>query len=234
MLANDLPLLSWDDDKLFGRLAEIKKEFKWERNSLYKHLIHAINFGQKARGARDKIYEETGIYHSTSLLDRLMDLYRIDLFPSIPKWQMATQQLAHKQRYLRNAFGYIHYFYAVFDFKRHKIGDEFIVNSPAQAATPRRCWRSCRSQMLLELSRRPMLRLYYDRYEEAGQWLRLTVHDELMAECPKEKADSVVAVMEEEMSKPIPELAMPKHYNLGSHLSILVESKKGTRWSEMD
>ena len=42
---NDLPLLSWDDDKLFARLAEIKKEFGQDRNSLYKHLVHACLTG---------------------------------------------------------------------------------------------------------------------------------------------------------------------------------------------
>ncbi|MCA1841500.1 MAG: hypothetical protein LC723_14555, partial [Actinobacteria bacterium] len=57
---NDLPLLSWDDEKLFTRLGEIKKEFSADRNALYKHLVHGANFMQGPRGAAEKILAETG------------------------------------------------------------------------------------------------------------------------------------------------------------------------------
>ena len=43
--ANDLPLLSWDDDKLSKRLKEIKGEFSTDRNNLYKHLVHGCVTG---------------------------------------------------------------------------------------------------------------------------------------------------------------------------------------------
>ena len=69
------------------------------------------------------------------------------------------------------------------------------------------------------------------RFEEAGQYLRLTVHDELWAEVPEALAASVIEVLMEEMGKPIPELAMPPEWGLGPELSILVEAKMGKTWA---
>ena len=115
--ANDLPLVSWDDDKLRTRLAEIKREFKHERNALYKHLVHAINFGQTAKGAREKIYEETDVLVDLKDLHQVMGVY-MELFPLIPKWHDKVKLQAHKERYLRNAFGYVHKFFKVYDWQK--------------------------------------------------------------------------------------------------------------------
>jgi hypothetical protein len=56
--ANDLPDLSWEDSRLFSRLAELKKDLKHERNSLYKHLVHGANYLQSPNGARDHIFKQ--------------------------------------------------------------------------------------------------------------------------------------------------------------------------------
>ena len=53
--ANDLPDVNWPNDRLIPHLAALKKEFKHERNSLYKHLVHGANFMQGAKGAAEKI-----------------------------------------------------------------------------------------------------------------------------------------------------------------------------------
>ena len=237
--ANDLPLLSWDDEKLFGRLAEIKKEFKWDRNNLYKHLVHAINFGQGPQGAQQTIYKATGTNHDVHILRKLMALYGEELFPSIPKWQEETRRRADRDGFLRNAFGYVHHFFGVFDRKRHWVGDkartkgQWIVNcrpGPDASAVLAFGPQSNAAAILKEA----MLRLYFDRFEEAGQYMRLPIHDELMYEAPEELIEGVMKVYEHEMSKLIPELAMPESWGLGPELSILVESKAGKRWSSMD
>ena len=239
MLANDLPLLSWDDEKLFGRLAEIKREFKWDRNTLYKHLVHAINFGQEAKGARTKIHKDTGIFHELRLLKQLMSLYREELFPSIPKWQTAIRQQADKDGYLKNAFGYVHTFHAVYEMRKHRVGTvngeggEVVWNSHAGPDASKVLAFKPQSTAA-GILKEAMLRLFEERWEEVGQYLRLTLHDELWAEAPEDKAAEVVRVMEEEMGKPIPQLALPAHYNLGPFLSIEVESKIGKTWSAME
>ncbi len=225
----DLPQLSWSDDQLFGRLAEIKKEFKKERNSLYKHLIHAINFGQGAYGARDKIYEETGILYDTKLISKLMSIYK-ELFPSIPNWQTAIREEAADQGFLTNAFSYVHRFNHVYKWEKNKWGVwERKLGDDAEAVLAFRP-QSNAAGILKEA----MLRLYFNRFEEAGQYMRLTTHDELLWECPPELMEQVDAVFVEEMERPIPQLPIPEEWGFGPYLHVKSEGKYGDRWGVME
>jgi len=78
-----------------------------------------------------------------------------------------------------------------------------------------------------------ILRLYFKRYEEAGQYLRLQVHDEIMMEVPEDIVDKVDLILTEEMEKPILEMRMSSSWKMGEYLTILTESKKGKRWGIM-
>lgn len=225
---NDLPLLSWSDDRLFARLAEIKNAFKEDRNSLYKHLVHAINFGQGPQGAQEKIYKETDIVYSTKLIGRLMGIYK-ELFPSIPRWHRTVREQAHGDRLLRNAFGYVHRFNAVYSWKRNPLGEwEKILGDDAEAVLAFRPQSNAAGIM-----KEALLRLYQNRFEEAGQYLRLTIHDEILCECPEGYAERLDAILLEEMETPVSVLPLPESYGMGSHLSILTESKKGSIWGTM-
>ena len=227
--ANDLPQLSWDDDKLFSRLAEIKKEFKTERNNLYKHLIHAKAFGQGEYGARDKIFEETGIIYDVKLIRRLMDIYE-ELFPLITKWQKDVRLQAHDQGFLKNAYGYIHRFNHVFRFEKDKYSDtwERKLGDDAEAVLA-----FLPQSNAAGIIKEAMLRLYFERFEEAGQFMRLTTHDEILWECPPEILYEVDEVVRQEMERPISELPLPSSYNMGQHLWIYSEAKSGLRWGDM-
>lgn len=226
--ANDLPLCSWDDEKLFRRLAEIKAEFKEDRNNLYKHLVHAINFGQGPTGAQEKIYKETDILYPVKLISRLMNIYK-ELFKSIPAWHNTTRIQAHDARLLRNAFGYVHRFNAVYSFKRDPMGGwEKVLGDDAEAVLAFRPQSNAAGIM-----KEALLRLYFDRFEEAGQYLRLTIHDEILFQCPAELYEQVDLVIKEEMEKPVLQLPLPASYNQGTHLAILTEPKKGARWGIM-
>jgi hypothetical protein len=61
--ANDLPHLEWEDSRLRVRLGEIKKEFKRDRNEVFKHLVHGGNFLQTPAGAQKLIFKETEVQH---------------------------------------------------------------------------------------------------------------------------------------------------------------------------
>ena len=225
--ANDLPQLSWDDEKLFKRLAEIKKEFGYERNSLFKHLVHAINFGQGALGARDKVYEETDILFDVKRISRAMDVYR-ELFPKIPTWQKDIRLQAHDAGYLRNAYGYTHRFSHVFAYKlRNGIWDK-VPGDDAEAVLAFKPQSTAAGIMKAAL-----LVLYNEYFEQAGQFLRLTIHDEILCECPEERRKQVDAVLQKVMEAPIQELPLPESYGMGSHLAILTEPKWGARWGSM-
>ena len=227
--ANDLPQLSWDDDKLFTRLAEIKQEFKKDRNNLYKHLVHAINFGQGHYGARDKIYEETNIIYDPKLILKLMDIYKA-LFPAIPAWQKNIRLQAHDQGFLKNDFNYIHRFNHVFRFEKDKFTDEW-ERKPGDDAEAVLAFKP--QSNAAGIMKEAMLRLYFERFNEAGQFMRLTTHDELMWECPPEILEDVDRVFVEEMERPIPQMPLPESFNMGTHLRVLSEGKYGYRWGEM-
>lgn len=225
--ANDLPDLSWDDARLTKRLSEIKSEFKHDRNSLYKHLTHAINFGQGPKGAQEKIYKETDIIQPLNTIATVMGIYK-ELFPEIPKWHHDVRLQADRDGYLRNAFGYVMRFNKVFSWK--KVGKKWdqIPGDDAQrvlAAKP----QSNAAGIIKE----SILRLYFDRFEDAGQYLRLQVHDENFMEVPMELATHVDQVMQEEMERPVPELKLPASWGMGEYLSIGTEGKIGARWGEM-
>lgn len=228
LTANDLPQLCWDDEKLFGRLDDIKKAFKSERNNLYKHLVHAINFGQSAKGAQDKIYKETNIMHPVNVVVLAMDIYKKELFPSIPRWHNNIRLQAHSDGYLRNAFGYIHRFNHVFANKLRNGHWERILGEDAEAVLAFKP-QSTAAGIMKEV----LLRLYQERFDEVGQYLRMTIHDEIFLELLLELVERIDLIMKEEMERPIKELPLPEDWGMGPYLSILSEAKVGPVWGEM-
>lgn len=225
--ANDLPLVSWDDDKLFKRLGEIKSEFSNERNSLYKHLVHGANFMQGARGAMEKIYSETGKEFPVSLVSKVMEVY-FNLFPEIKKWHSSLLYQADKDGFLKNPFSYVHRFHSVFSWE--KIGSKWQkTNGPTSNQVIAFLPQSTAAGIIKEA----MMRLYFNRFEEAGQYMRLLVHDEIFFEVPLDKVENVDKVVKEEMERPIPEMRLPSSYNMGDLLVINTEEKIGNRWGSM-
>lgn len=225
--ANDLPQLSWDDEKLSAHLAGIKKEFKWDRNELMKHLVHAIHFGQQSAGAQSKIYSTTGILHPIKKISFVMDVYR-ELFPEVPKWQQDIRLQADRDGHLKNAFGYIHRFSHVFGHRMVHGGWERIPGDDSEAVLAFKPQSNAAGIM-----KEALLRLYFNRFEEAGRWLRLTIHDEIFWQCPPELLELVDAVVKEEMERLIPQLPLPASYGMGTHLGILTEGKSGKKWGLM-
>lgn len=223
----DLPDISWPDEKLIPHLAAIKKEFKADRNNLYKHLVHGANFMQGPRGAREKIMLETGIEYPVDLVAKVMGIY-FELFPEIKKWHQSVMLQVEKDGYIRNPFGYIQRFNKVFDYE--KIGGKWEKKpGPDANKTIASGPQSTAAAIITEA----MLRLYQDRFEEAGQYLRLLIHDELFMEVPELAIDRVDGIMKEEMEKPIPQLALPLEWGMGPSLQILTEGKRGYRWGSM-
>lgn len=225
--AADLPDLDWSDERLFPHLEALKKEFKHERNSLYKHLVHAANFMQGAKGAQAKIFSETGIEYPVSTVKRVMDVY-YSLFPKIKQWHKAVLDEAADEGYLRNPFDYIHKFSRPYDYKWE---GGFYAKKPGPDANKVIAFKP--QSTAVGIITEAILRLYFDRFEEAGQYLRLQVHDELFFEAPERNLDRLDVVVREEMERPIPQLKMPTSWNMGTELNILTEEKKGYRWGSM-
>lgn len=226
--AVDLPDLSWPDDRLIDHLAALKKVFKADRNTLYKHLVHAGNYAQTPKGAADKIFAETGVEVPVPKIATVMDLY-FSLFPEIRRWHAHTLLEANDQGYLRNPFGYVHRFHKVYDWE--KIGGRW-QRSPGPQANEAIAFKpqSTAAGIIKEV----MLRLYFDRFEEIGQYLRLIIHDELLLEVPMGEADRVDQVLKHEMERPVHELPLPETYGMGPYLNILTEGKRGVSWGGLE
>jgi hypothetical protein len=226
--ANDLPLLSWEDEKLFQRLSEIKKEFKAERNALYKHLVHAANFMQGPKGAAEKIFLETKVEYPVAKVGKVMNVY-FELFPGIRKWHHETMAQADKDGYLRNAFGYLHRFSRVYEWE--KIGGLW-QKKPGPSANETIAFRP--QSNAAGIIKEAMLRLHKDRFEEAGRFMRLLIHDELFFEVPELQLEQLRKIVKEEMGRPVKQLPLPSSYGMGDFLAINVEDKVGTNWGGME
>src|SRR5205814_10592842 len=104
---------------------------------------------------------------------RVMDVY-FTLFPEIKAWHTNILAQADHDGYLKNPFGYIHRFSKAYQWE--KLGGKW-QHSPGPQANEIIAFlpQSTAAGMIIEA----MLRLYFERFEEAGQYLRLLVHDEL-------------------------------------------------------
>jgi uracil-DNA glycosylase family 4 len=225
---SDLPDLDWPDERLFPYLEQLKSEFKKERNSLYKHLVHAANFMQGAMGARDKIFSETGIEYPVATVKRVMDVY-YSLFPKIKQWHKAILDETEKDGYLRNPFDYVHRFSKPYDYKK-EFGEW--TKKPGPDANKAIAFKP--QSTAAGIIKEAMLRLYSDRFAEAGQFLRLQVHDELFFECPEGRWREIDVVVKEEMERPITQMPLPASWGMGDYLTVLTEEKKGYKWGEME
>lgn len=229
--ASDLPDLSWPDERLFPYLEELKGRFKAERNNLYKHLVHAANFMQGAMGARDKIFSETGVEYPVKTVQKVMDVY-YNLFPRIKQWHKNVLEQVEKDGFIRNPFGYVHRFSRAFDYKR-----EFGEWSKKPGADANKIIAFGPQSTAVALISEAILRLYFDHFEEAGQYLRLQVHDELLLEIPRTDWERVDKIVKREMEQPSSKLPMPASWGMGSHLGILTEAKVDlstpARWGNM-
>jgi uracil-DNA glycosylase family 4 len=223
----DLPEIGWPDDRLFPYLAELKKIYKKERNELYKHLVHAANFMQGAGGAADKIYSETGIRYPTSTVKKVMDVY-YTLFPSIPRYHKNTLDEAEKDGYLRNPHGYVCRFNRAYDYSK-EFGEW--VKKPGADANRIVAYKP--QSTAVGIITEAILKLYFDLFDEVGQYLRLQVHDELLFESPTHKVDYVDQVVREVMEAPIQQMRVPASWNMGEFLTVLTEAKQGVRWGTM-
>lgn len=228
----DLPDISWPDERLFPYLTEMKEVVKTERNTLYKHLVHAANFMQSPKGAAEKIFSETGIDYPIKTVAKVMDVY-FALFPEVRRWHTMVLGEAEKDGYLRNPFDYVHRFSHVYSYTKEcgewakkpnpSVANKVVAFKPQSTASG--------------IIKESILRMFQDRYEECGKYLRLQVHDENLFEVPLDKWEELDLIAKEEMERPIPQLPLPESWGMGSNLSILTEAKVDlgatSRWGSM-
>ena len=157
-----------------------------------------------------------------------MDVYK-EIFPAIPAWHRSVRLQADKEGYLRNAFGYIHRFNRVYE---KKLVGGVWQSRPGPDAS--KVLAFLPQSNAAGIIKEAMLACYFDFFEEVGQWLRLTIHDEILCECPVDIVDDVEGKLIEIMSSEVKQMALPASYGMGPFLTVDVESKRGRRWAEME
>jgi len=243
--ANDLPSIEWDDDKLFTRLEEIKREFKADRNGLFKHLVHGANYLQSPKGASETIFKTTGKAFDIKLISSVMEVY-FELFPEIRAWHKDLCQRVDgtKRRkggegerpdpwtigvaHVSNPFGYVHRFYNVLEWE--KIGDEWISSYGEDAKRLISFLPQSTAAAIIKRAGR----ILWEEYPWVGQTMRLWIHDEILGECEDEELEKCLSVSQTVMESPIPELPLDPAWGMGTHLSIGTESKVGRTWAAMN
>lgn len=240
--ANDLPDLSWDDERLATRLGEIKKEFKKDRNDLYKHLVHGANYLQTPNGARGHIFKNTNVYYPLSLITKVMGVY-FELFPEIREWHKnLCNRVDGTKRdeggigdswslgvcYARNPFGYVHRFYNVLEWQ--KVGEEWVSTYGEDA---KRLVSFLPQSTAAAIIKQAAKRLYYE-HPDTGATLRLLIHDSILGEVEESGLDRCLRVSQEVMEAPIEQLPLDPSWNMGEYLTINTEAKSGKSWSAME
>jgi hypothetical protein len=245
--ANDLPLLSWGDDKLFAALAYFKKLLNHERNSLYKHLVHGANYLQTPGGASEHIFKSTGKAFDPKLVANVMGVY-FELFPEIRAWHRdltaRVDGTKRRQRdsadgagqvdpwtlgvcHVKNPFGYTHRFYDVLSWE--KKNGEWVSEFGEDA---KRLVSFLPQSTAAAIIKQAAKRLYYE-FPWVGETLRLLIHDSVLGECPEGELGKCLEVSDQVMSAPIRELPLDPTWGMGEYLSIGTEAKTGRSWGEM-
>jgi hypothetical protein len=233
--------LSWSDGDLKAYFKSMKRDHPLLRDSA-KRVVHGSNYMMTARRMHELFPE---VFPTTRDAARLQGLY-FELFPEIRTWHRDLCQRVDGTRrrstedlesavdpwslgvcYARNPFGYVHHFYNVLDWE--KVGDQWVSSFGEDA---KRLVSFLPQSTAAAIIKQAARTIYYD-YPAVGETLRLLIHDSIMGECPKEQLDECLAVSDQVMSSPIPQLPLDPEWGMGEYLTINTEAKVGQSWGSM-
>jgi DNA polymerase I-like protein with 3'-5' exonuclease and polymerase domains len=216
----DLPDVGWEDTRLRAALRDVKARFGAIR-PVAKQIVHSSAYG----GTPLKIHgTQPELFPTVKAARDLQALY-FEVCPEIRQWQNATVQEAAQAGYLRNPFGYVHWFWNVLRWT--KVQGEW-VSEWAEDAKAALAFKP--QSTAAGIIKEAMLRI---RDAGLAGYLRLQVHDSLVLNIPDRLVDSVGKAVVRLMTQPEPYLPLDPRMGLGAFLSIGVEAKAGGSWGEM-
>jgi hypothetical protein len=149
---------------------------------------------------------------------RLQDFYfNTEAGKDIRAWQRQTIEIAHANKGLENHFGLRHRFYSLYSYDSRR--GEYVLGEDAKRAVafvPQSDASFVQSDILLRLVARD------NRFLD---WLVAIVHDSIVLDCPMDHSDYVAGLLQEEMTRPLPQL---------DGLWIGAEVKIGANLGEME
>lgn len=221
---------SWDDDKLRAWFRRIKKQHP-DMYYVAKKVVHLSNYG----GTPAKMWEaEPTVFKSPKEAAKYQDHY-FSIAPKLPKWHLELCERAEKTGFVRAPDGFIHRFHNLFRYEYVKgIGwTKFNrQNKPMYGEDAKRAIAFQPQHMAAVYMKQSMVRIG-DEAPDLVQWLRLTIHDELLWECPEEMIHEVDFRVKEIMEQPCRYMPLPVEWGMGEFLSIGTEGKVGKKWGEM-
>lgn len=165
----DLPF-----EELKARCKAIKKEYPNEREMI-KRVVHLSNYC----GTPARIFEEYPEYfRNEKEAADLQGLYfETEAGRDVVAWQRKTIDIAHKEHVLKTPFGYWHYFFNVMSYdkvyRKWRRGDDA---KRAVAFRPQATASAIQTEIILWLR---------DHHPDLLAFLRLIIHDALVAEVPE-------------------------------------------------
>jgi len=133
-----------------------------------------------------------------------------------------------KSAVVQNAFGHTHRFYQVLSWEKQ--GSEWTWSYSDDAK--RLIAFNPQSNAAL-IGKRALKNCFYKYPEKVAPYLRLFIHDSIMALCPIDVADEVDTLIQQEMESPIPEMRLDPSWGMGDYLTIGSEGKRGFSWASM-
>ena len=219
----DLPNLAWSDTDLATYLQQLKQRLQQSR-PIAKMGVHMSNY----IGSPIRMFQQAPLlFKNVAGAERIQGLY-FDVFPSIRAWQHHTCELAERQGYIRSPYGVPHRFYQVYNYKKDPDTGGWIKILGDDA---KRCVAYNPQHTAAAIMRRAIWLL--GQHADIRPYLRLTIHDELLWECPRGEHERVDAMIQHIMEAPQPELPLDPDWQMGRWLTIQTEGKHGTRWGSM-
>lgn len=210
--------LSWSDVDLRLYFADIKRRHKAIR-TVCKTVVHSSNYAAKPW----KLWiENPTVFESAKHAAYYQDIY-LGLFPSIKTWWTAVCDEAEAKGFITAPDGFRMHYQGVYDYHFSK-RDAVWVKSFGDTA--KECIAAKPQHLGALYLATAQAVLFEDHFAEAGQYMILPVHDEILLDVPEEIADTVDRRVSEVMERAMGCMPLPPEWGMGSHLAIGTEGKR--------
>jgi DNA polymerase I-like protein with 3'-5' exonuclease and polymerase domains len=229
-LVGEPAALHWSDDDLRAWFRRIKKQYP-DQYFVAKKVVHLSNYA----GTPAKMWEaEPEIFHSAKEAAKYQDIY-FGVVPKLKKWHLDLCERAEKTGYVRAPDGFVHRFHNLFRYEYVKGSGWTKLNKkgePMYGEDAKRAIAFQPQHMAAVYMKQSMVSIAREA-PDLLQWLRLTIHDELLWECPQDLIDEVDFRVKEVMERPCKYMPLPTEWGMGDFLTIGTEGKRGYKWGEM-
>lgn len=233
---------SLSDGEILDRCKWIKKRCKQEKESKGDRGVDlrqqvakpAVLGNQLELGARKLYWQNRRSIEDVAHAKRLQDMLA-DLFPKVELFKHNIKEIAHKQTYLINEFGYIQWFFDVLNYRWDKKNRIWKVTEGAEAREPVAFRvQGCAFGMLKD----EIFKIVLDRFRELDLSdpsngrvyfpFRNTIHDSLVFLFSNSHLDTAIPIVLEEMNRACGKLVNEATGKEG--LRVGVEYSVGRNW----